>query len=276
MHALGHSAADLPDLLHQRVRPAAVELLAVAQRGDQLVHREVLAVALVVEVVVHAFGIQRLQLLVEGRPAAIACGVHQAPVLAVTHAPANHRQDRRDADAASDEAVAFGILVEWEVVAWPHHLEAVALAQRAVDVPCAAAAVGGKANGDHVALPLAVVVEQGVVADQPVAQVQLQMRAGGEGRQFAAAGIDQLQGDHILGFGHDAADLQGQGCVRKAHCCSTCMAGRARFFGSLLGRRACGCRLSAFARPGCHPRGGQPGWRAPPGRGRMVADKNND
>src|SRR3954451_7971384 len=104
------------DRLHQWRRAATVNPLARAPGRHGFPNIEHLP-ALVVEVKLGTGGGKRAELLVKGRALATARSVDQPPGLSLSDAPANHRDDRRDADSAGDEQEAFGVGIEREIVA---------------------------------------------------------------------------------------------------------------------------------------------------------------
>ncbi|MNH22109.1 hypothetical protein D3C79_819520 [compost metagenome] len=139
--------------------PAGVQVLAIAQGVEQLRGIQ-MAARFVVEVQLHPGRVQCAQGFVERGALPVAGAVHQSPVLVVRLAPAQHRQYRRDADAARHQAIALQVLVQPEVVARQAAGEGVAQAQLLMHETRAAAAIRCQAHADQVAVAFIGRVEQ--------------------------------------------------------------------------------------------------------------------
>ena len=115
-----------------------------------------------------------------------AAAVVQLPLGARRVGLLDHRQDRRDADAPGDEEVARA-RHQREVVARAADAQLVAFA-KAVDGRRAAAAVGALEHRDLVVTAVGRAAAQRILADEVVAEHQVDVRAGPPRGQNAAAG----------------------------------------------------------------------------------------
>ena len=117
------------------------------------------------------------ELVAEGHRRLAAAEVVQVPVLPGGLDLADHRHDRRDADAPGDEDVR-GRLAQFEVVARAVADEFVAGLERVVDVGGAAARLDLAQHRDAVAGAVGHVTAEGVLADRLGERVVLGHRAG--------------------------------------------------------------------------------------------------
>jgi hypothetical protein len=129
-----------------------------------------------------------------------------------------HAPDRRDADAAGDEDDVLGILDEREIVARRADLDRVPDAHLVEDVARAAAALRIALDADDIAFGIVGGVEQGELADEPVGDVNVDMRSRlvsgqgaaarpGKGVQIGIAGDDRYVGQRDVDQSPRAARL---------------------------------------------------------------------
>ena len=125
----------------------------------------------------------RFERLQEGHVGARPRGIIKRPGAAELFQPLHHAPDRRDADAAGEQHDVLGALHQGEIVARRADLERLADPQVVVHVARAAAAGRIALDADGVGCGVGLGVDQGILPDQPVRQMQVDMSAGLIGRQ---------------------------------------------------------------------------------------------
>ena len=155
-------------------------------------------VALVVMDRDHAAKFRLLQLVEKGCRLGRARQIDQLELALPRRAEvADHRQDRRDADAARDEQI-LRRRNQFEIVARLGHGDVVALARRIDEIHRAAAAERIALDGNAIAVPLVRVVAQGIFAQVAVGNAQGNMSARAKGRQVAAVRAAQLEESNVV------------------------------------------------------------------------------
>ncbi len=162
---------------------------------------------------------QCLQGLDEGGILACACRVEELPRPAQRLQAADHAEDRRDADAAGNEDARRGRFLEREVIARRTDGQGVARAQHFVQIARAAATLRVLVDADQVAMPFLRRVEQGIVADQAVGQMHVDVRPGFERREFLVRGYrPEFVAEDAFRFPGNGFDPDLQ-CLGNAHGC---------------------------------------------------------
>ncbi len=134
----------------------------------------------------------RLQRLQESHVAARAAGIVELEGAAAFGEPLHHAPDRGNTNAAGEQDAVLGILRQREIVARPSDLERLADAHVVVHAARAAAACRVALDRDGVGRRRWLGLDQRVLPDQPVRQMQVEMRAGLVGRQRLAVGRREL------------------------------------------------------------------------------------
>jgi hypothetical protein len=119
-------------------------------------------------------------------PACRSPGVVQLERATLLRELLSHAQDRRDPDAARQQDRPFGVLVQREVVARNADVQFVSDLDAIHERGRAAARLRFPQDADAVAGRLARKVVQGILANQPARQMDIDMRAGVERRQCAS------------------------------------------------------------------------------------------
>jgi hypothetical protein len=122
-----------------------------------------------------------------------------------------HGFERRDADAAGNEDVAFAVGRELEIVPGDANLDEVRDVERFVQTPRAAAAGFILQHRDDIVVALGGRIAQRILTHQAPVEIHVDMAACREGWQFAAPGIAQLIGIYADRLQADLADYQCQG-----------------------------------------------------------------
>ena len=177
--------------LQHRRGTAAVEMRVLGCGGDDGRHVEELSAALVVEMqrgLRHAF-----ELLPERHVGARAAGIVQPPRVPERVEPLHHAPDRRDPDPAGDQDGVRGVLAQAEIVARPADLHRGADMQFVMDEARAAAARRIALDADGIGRRLRRGGRERIVAQQPVGQMQVDMRAGLVGGQRRAVDAAELE-----------------------------------------------------------------------------------
>jgi len=118
---------------------------------------------------------------------------------------ADHRQDRRDADAAGDEDMARRAVLERESIARRRDRQQIAGPDPVDQAGRAAAALVLALDRDHIAMPVGRVVRQGIAADRTAGRLHAQVGAGPETRQRAAVRARQVV---LVDIGRDPGGAQ--------------------------------------------------------------------
>ena len=188
---------DLERAQH-RPWPAAIKMRGLRRGVDDRAEVEHLAVVFVVEMKM------RLRVgreLVEKRHVgARPAGVIKRPSAAAIDQAPHHAADRCDADAAGDEDDQLGVLHQRKVVARQADLDGLADVEFVMDVARAAAARRVAFDAERVGRRIRVRADQRILPHQAVRQMQVDMRARLERRQF---------------FSVDAAELLQIGVARR-------------------------------------------------------------
>ena len=190
--------------------------------GDDRRHVEELARGLVVEMELRRS--HRFERLQKGHVGARTAGVIERPGAAEPFQPLHHAPDRRDADAAGEQHDVLGALHQREIVARRADLERLADAQLVVHVTRAAAAGRIALDADGVGCGIGLGVDQRILPDQPVRQMQVDMRARLIGRQRLPVRSRELVEMSVAGGvanrGHAHLDQAvGRLCRRGLHGC---------------------------------------------------------
>jgi hypothetical protein len=183
---------------------------------------ENLAPGLIVEMQMHAAAIELLERFEKCHVGARSAGVVQAPGTVAPGKLLDHAPDRRDADAAGKQSHVLGVLDQRKIVAWCADRYLIAYLHFVDDVTRAAAAVLVALDADDVALGIAIGHHQGELPNQPVGQVQVDVRARLVGRQRAAVGpaqgVELCLSRNGRNLGNARRD-QARGCCRCGRAC---------------------------------------------------------
>ncbi len=123
---------------------------------------------------------------------------------------APHGQQRRDADAASDQDVGLGIRLQVEIVAGRIDIQQIPGLDHVMHEGRATAPVIGFQDAQLVAMGFAGVIAHRILPREAIGQMDHQMGAGGKSRQGAATRADQLKALDAAGLRPDLGDAQLQ------------------------------------------------------------------
>ena len=196
--ALGPGA--IQHVLHEAARPADIQMHVVFRRRQDLGGIQG-GVRLLIEMQKYPVGEGRVtQALDKGRALAGAGAIMQLEVGAGMGQALGHAQDRGNSDTAGEQQAATCLVGQGEQVARFADAQVCATVDLFVQAPGAAPGRRVLEDADQVAMPFLGVIAQGILADQPVGQVHVDMRAGAEGRQWVAIDVGQFKAADVLGF----------------------------------------------------------------------------
>ena len=139
-----------------------------------------------------------LQLIQKCRTFAITCEIHHLERLAHCLETTGHAQHGCDADTASHQHRVRSTLIEREVVARLGDRDGHGHAQCLVHAARTTAAGAVAQHAYDVAMALIAIVGQRVAANQPVGQVQIDVRARCEGGELTTVDGTQVHADRVL------------------------------------------------------------------------------
>src|SRR5260221_12144107 len=102
----------------------------------------------------------------------------QGEILAPARQGSGHRQQRRDTDAASDQNIAFTLVVERKIIPRRRDMHLAAFAQALVSPDRSAAARRLAFNGNLVSGAVVTIAAQRILPHTTVRHAQINMRAG--------------------------------------------------------------------------------------------------
>ncbi len=184
----GLHARSLLESFEHRQWSAAIEVGVVGCAGDDRRDVQRAAAGFLIE---HGIDLaagrsgQRFDVRKEGGVASCAGGIVKGPRAAKRCGPRDHRYDRRDADPAGDEDGMLAGLVERKVVAGCGDRQDVADPELVVNVGRSAASRLLALDGDHIAVPFGLIVDQRIASDRSFVEMKIDVRARGEGGQAA-------------------------------------------------------------------------------------------